>query len=87
MSLHASDPHDHDALQSRARGARRDLLGLSSLLGPDAALVPISDIDAGAAWGAEEPALPSACGSCATRCGSVELALARVETCDLEPKP
>ncbi|MBI5434157.1 MAG: hypothetical protein HZA52_15090 [Planctomycetes bacterium] len=90
MSPHASDPHDHEAQPSRAHGARRDLLGLSSLLGPDAGLVPISDLDAGAAWGAEERALPSACGACTTRCApnyaTGELALARSETCDLEPE-
>lgn len=50
---HDHDDHDH---APRAMGARRDLLGLGALLGPDSGLVPISDLDAGAEW-------PSACGA------------------------
>lgn len=53
--------HEHHAPgPPRAAAARRDLLGLAALLGPDSGLVPISDLDAGAAW-------PEACESFASR--------------------
>ncbi|MBI5361800.1 MAG: hypothetical protein HZA53_01390 [Planctomycetes bacterium] len=99
MSPHDHDHDDHDHAP-RAQGARRDLLGLAALLGPDSGLVPISDLDAGAEWPsacgvahadhapanehahgnehapASAPhALPTLCGSCTTRCATVELAL------------
>ena len=74
-------PHDH-AEHAHAPGprARRDLLGLSALLGPDSQFVPISDLDAGEACGnpqiaagEREPTTGALalCGSCTTRCETV----------------
>jgi hypothetical protein len=95
MSLHDHDSHDHAGGPPRAMSARRDLLGLAALLGPDSGLVPISDLDAGAEWpggcgmhggvtphehaapGSAPKALPTLCGSCTTRCATVDLGFGR----------
>lgn len=76
MSLHEDADHAH----AHAPRARRDLLGLSALLGPDSQFVPISDFDGGEACGSPqisagereptEGAL-ALCGSCTTRCATV----------------
>jgi hypothetical protein len=80
MSLHDHEAHD------RAPRARRDLLGLSALLGPDSQYVPISDLDGGAVCGGHvveaagrEPSPDAlvACGSCTTRCEAVTPLLER----------
>ncbi|MCC6406960.1 MAG: hypothetical protein IT453_07330 [Planctomycetes bacterium] len=91
MSSHDFDPHDHAAQRAPARAARRDLLGLSALLGADSGLVPISDLDAGAEFGGAPPRdalepMPHVCGTCTTRCATPELALVRSENCDPDPK-
>lgn len=95
MSAHEHG-HHHDADgPDLAPRARRDLLGLSALLGANSGLVPISDLDAGAAWGpatARGPerangALPGVCGSCTSRCATTEIARLRAEHCETEPKP
>ena len=84
----ANDAHRaHDAPGEHHRRAlpraRRDLLGLAALLGPDSELVPISDLDGGAGCSSPDVAAaqraPSAstlvqCGSCTTRCAVVALA-------------
>jgi hypothetical protein len=84
---HEDHRHDEPPRSAPAR-ARRDLLGLASLLGPDSDLVPISDLDGGAGCSSPETAAsgrepsPSAlalCGSCTTRCATATLALARTQ--------
>lgn len=85
--------HDHAPEHAfAAPRARRDLLGLSALLGPDSHLVPISDYDGGEtcsstttpaaqATGTDEPAV---CGGCTTRCASHSIQLEQVSTCASE---
>lgn len=91
-----NEVHGHDQSEVRMPRARIDVLGIGALLGADSGLVPISDLDAGGAWERDVEAstatrpdagLPSACGTCSTRCATVEIARRRAEHCEMESKP